>query len=91
MEFVWLDPERKQYGPFLRLLKAEKLSSVTILELMRLQTISGYTNGMKTAATVISVGKAVENEYNAEQIKKKNNRKMVGDYNCFDGIVCEVW
>ncbi|CAG8465011.1 7475_t:CDS:10 [Paraglomus occultum] len=77
VEIMKDDPERKQYGPFLRLLKAEKLSSVTILELMRLQTISGYTNGMKTAATVISVGKAVENEYNAEQIKKKNNRKMI--------------
>ncbi|KAF7345060.1 DNA-directed RNA polymerase [Mycena venus] len=50
-------------APYLMLIKAEKLSMLTIIEIMRLQGTGGVTEGMKTARALISVGKAVETEY----------------------------
>ncbi|KAI8341102.1 hypothetical protein BC941DRAFT_467156 [Chlamydoabsidia padenii] len=64
------DNERAAYGPFLSLLPVEKLSIITILELLRLHNSSGIADGMKTARAVIDVGKAVEMEYNATYIKR---------------------
>jgi len=52
--------------PFLTLLKPKKLAIITIMELMRLQGTGGVSEGMKTARALISVGQAVELEYNAE-------------------------
>lgn len=43
---------------------------MTILELMRLHGTGGVTDGMKTARALITVGKAVEREYQAEMCKK---------------------
>lgn len=68
------ESDRRAYGPFLKLLKKETLSIVTILELLRLHNSSGIGDGMKTARAIIDVGKAVEMEYNATQIKKKSSR-----------------
>ncbi|CAO0798336.1 unnamed protein product [Mucor circinelloides] len=65
------ETERRAYGPFLKLLPAETLSIVTILELLRLHNSSGIGDGMKTARAIIDVGKAVEMEYNAVQLKSK--------------------
>ncbi|EKM52814.1 uncharacterized protein PHACADRAFT_261459 [Phanerochaete carnosa HHB-10118-sp] len=59
-------------SPFLTLIKPEKLSLITILELMHLQGAGGVSDGMKTARALISVGKAVEIEYKAEMCKKNN-------------------
>jgi DNA-directed RNA polymerase len=59
-------------GPFLSLVKPEKLSLITILEIMRLPGSGGVLDGMKTARALISVGKAVEIEYKAEMCKKNN-------------------
>ncbi|KAI8149832.1 hypothetical protein BJV82DRAFT_528498 [Fennellomyces sp. T-0311] len=67
--------ERKTYGPFLKLLKPETLSMITMLELLRLHNSSGIADGMKTARAVIDVGKAVEMEYNAVQIKKASAKR----------------
>ncbi|KAI9300871.1 hypothetical protein BJ944DRAFT_170100 [Cunninghamella echinulata] len=64
------DAERRTYGPFLKLLPAEKLSIITILELLRLHNSSGIADGMKTARAVIDIGKAIEMEYNATMVKK---------------------
>jgi DNA-directed RNA polymerase len=55
-------------GPFLTLVKPEKLSLLTILELMRSQG-SQSVHGMKMTRALITVGKAVENEYKAEMCK----------------------
>ncbi|CEP18198.1 hypothetical protein [Parasitella parasitica] len=63
--------ERRLYGPFLKVLPPETLSIVTILELLRLHNSSGIGDGMKTARAIIDVGKSVEMEYNAVQIKNK--------------------
>lgn len=57
-------------SPFLSLVKAEKLSLITILEIMRLQGTGGITDGMKTARALIAVGHAVEMEYKAQMCKK---------------------
>lgn len=59
-------------GPFLSLIKPEKLSMITILELMHLHGSGGVSDGMKTARAILSVGKAVEMEYKAEMCKKNN-------------------
>ncbi|TDL27019.1 DNA/RNA polymerase [Rickenella mellea] len=59
-------------GPFLSLLKPEKLSLITILELMRLQGSGGIAEGMKTARALLTVGKSVELEHRAEVCKKNN-------------------
>ncbi|KAI8980813.1 hypothetical protein BDB01DRAFT_906773 [Pilobolus umbonatus] len=71
------ETERKSYGPFLKLLPTETLSIVTILELLRLHNSSGIGDGMKTARAVIDVGKAVEMEYNAMQMKKRSNSNLM--------------
>ncbi|EPQ55698.1 DNA/RNA polymerase [Gloeophyllum trabeum ATCC 11539] len=64
--------EKQWLGPFLQLLKPEKLSLITILELMRMSGTGGVTDGMKTARALLTVGGAVENEYHAETRKKNN-------------------
>ncbi|KAI8981732.1 hypothetical protein BDF20DRAFT_425039 [Mycotypha africana] len=66
------ESERAAYGPFLKLLPAQTLSIVTILELLRLHNTSGIGDGMKTARALLEVGKAVEMEYNAVRLKKSN-------------------
>ncbi|KAI1795428.1 DNA/RNA polymerase [Ganoderma leucocontextum] len=59
-------------SPFLRLLSPEKLSLITIMELMHLHNSGGVQDGMKTARALLSVGRAVEAEYRAEMCKKNN-------------------
>ncbi|KLO16665.1 DNA/RNA polymerase [Schizopora paradoxa] len=59
-------------SPFVSLLTPNKLSLITILELMHLQGTGGIMEGMKTARALITVGKAVEMEYKAEMLKKNN-------------------
>ena len=56
-------------GPFLTLVRPEKLSLLTILEIMRLQGSGGVLQGMKMTRALVAVGKAVENEYKAEMCK----------------------
>ncbi|KAI9283351.1 hypothetical protein BY458DRAFT_467671 [Sporodiniella umbellata] len=66
------DSERRQYGPFLKLLPVNTVSIVTILELLRLHNSSSIGDGMKTTRAILDVGKAVEMEYNAVQMKKNS-------------------
>lgn len=62
-------PDRNM-APYVTLLTPEKLSLLTILELMRLQGSGGITLGMKTTRALITVGKAVENEFKAQMCRK---------------------
>ncbi|KAF9178895.1 DNA-directed RNA polymerase [Haplosporangium sp. Z 767] len=71
-----LDRDRLLYGPFLKMLSPDKLSIITILELLRLNNSGGIIEGMKSARALIGVGKAVESEYNAEQMAKKSNKAL---------------
>ncbi|KAF8890704.1 hypothetical protein BD779DRAFT_1438161 [Infundibulicybe gibba] len=59
-------------SPYLSLVKAERLSLITILEIMRLQGSGGVYDGMKTTRALIGVGKAVEIEYKAQMCKRNN-------------------
>lgn len=72
-----MDKDRLLYGPFLKMLSPDKLSVITILELLRLSNSGGIVEGMKSARALISIGKAIESEYNAEQMRKKSNKALV--------------
>lgn len=57
-------------SPYLHLVNAERLSLITILEVMRLQGSGGVFDGMKTTRALVGVGKAVEIEYKAQMCRK---------------------
>lgn len=57
-------------GSFISLLKPEKLSLIAILELMNLQGTGGIDDGMKIARALLTVGRAVEDEYKAEMSRR---------------------
>ncbi|KAI0351261.1 DNA/RNA polymerase [Trametes cingulata] len=84
--------DETQLSPFLRLLNPEKLSLITILELMHLHGSGGVQDGMKTARALLAVGRAVESEYKAEMCKKNNisvpnsNPSRPGDQNVFTNL-----
>ncbi|SCV02225.1 LAMI_0G17040g1_1 [Lachancea mirantina] len=61
---------RLEYGPYLTLVNPEKMCVITILELLKLNSTGGIIEGMRTARAVISVGKAIEMEFRAEQLLK---------------------
>ncbi|KAF9355018.1 DNA-directed RNA polymerase [Mortierella sp. AD094] len=71
-----LDKDRMLYGPFLKLLSPDKMAMITILEMLRLNNSGGIVEGMKSARALIGIGKAVESEYNAEQMTKKSNKAL---------------
>ncbi|KAF7290519.1 DNA-directed RNA polymerase [Mycena indigotica] len=50
-------------APYLSTVKPDRLSLITIVELMRLQGTGGIAEGMKTTRALVSIGKAVESEY----------------------------
>jgi DNA-directed RNA polymerase len=56
-------------SPFLSLVKPERLSLITILEIMRLQGSGGVYDGMKTTRALVAVGKGVEMEYKAQMCR----------------------
>ncbi|KAJ7160872.1 DNA/RNA polymerase [Mycena filopes] len=56
-------------APYLKLVKSDHLSMLTITELMRMQGTGGITEGMKTARALITIGKAVESEYKSQMCK----------------------
>ncbi|KAF5347347.1 hypothetical protein D9756_009879 [Leucocoprinus leucothites] len=68
-------------SPYLTLVKANRLSLITILEIMRLQGSGGLTDGMKTTRAVVSLGKAVEAEYKAQIAKKHQPSKDTATMN----------
>jgi len=73
--------ERRRYGPFLKLLSADKLSAITILELIKTHSTGGVAEGMRTGRAVISIGKAVEMEYISERLKKSLHNRSNADLN----------
>ncbi|KAH7108553.1 DNA/RNA polymerase [Auriculariales sp. MPI-PUGE-AT-0066] len=62
-------PSRPLIAPFLRLLKTDKLSILTIMEVMRLHTI--VESGIKITRGLMSVGQAVELEHAAQLCKQR--------------------
>ncbi|TFK29098.1 mitochondrial RNA polymerase [Coprinopsis marcescibilis] len=68
--------------PYLSLVRADRLSLITILETMRLTGTGGIVSGMKTTRAVVSIGKAVEMEYKARVCKQ--NKLPVPDMSRHD-------
>ncbi|EGO20169.1 hypothetical protein SERLADRAFT_363576 [Serpula lacrymans var. lacrymans S7.9] len=91
-EYCVIDSRGKgtNLGPFLQLVKPSKLSLITILEIMRLNGSGGVSDGMKTARALLTVGRAVENEYKAQMCKRNNiaipSQSRPGEYGFFTGF-----
>ncbi|KAI8058022.1 hypothetical protein BDF22DRAFT_663366 [Syncephalis plumigaleata] len=64
---------RNVCAPFIILIDAERLSILTIQHMLRLHSTGGIVGGMKTARAVSEVGRAIEQEYCAEQLRAKDN------------------
>lgn len=58
--------------PCVSTVPAEKLSLMTILELVRMQAMGSIQNGMKATATLITLGRTVEQEFKAEICRQSN-------------------
>lgn len=66
--------DRAHYAPYLVLVEPKKMCVITILELIKLNSTGGIVDGMRTARAVISVGKALELEYRAQQLAASEGR-----------------
>ena len=62
------------------------MSLLTILDILHVQTNGGLREGMKTARTLISIGRAVETEYKAEIFKKNNIAVPVSNTRAGEGF-----
>ncbi|ODV95237.1 hypothetical protein PACTADRAFT_49985 [Pachysolen tannophilus NRRL Y-2460] len=65
--------DREIYGPYLTLVSPEKMSTICILELLKVNAASNISSGVRTARSVLSVGRAVELEYRAQELLKSEN------------------
>ncbi|GAA5915366.1 hypothetical protein JCM8208_007691 [Rhodotorula glutinis] len=63
--------------PFMRLLSPDKMALITIVELMRLCGSEGVSGGMKAARAILTIGRAIENEYHAEALKEGFSNKQL--------------
>lgn len=68
----WSQPD---VAPFLRLLPVDKLSLITIVELLRLCGGSGISDGMKAARAILTIGTAVEREHRAQALVAKHSSR----------------
>lgn len=66
--------DRAFYAPYLVLIPPKKLTVITILELLKLNSTGGIVDGMRTARAVISVGKAIELEYKSQNLVAAEKR-----------------
>lgn len=67
-----------QVAPFLSLVTPEKMTVITILEILRLNSTGGIFEGMKSARAVLSVGKAVEQEHRSDTLLEKEKNAFSG-------------
>lgn len=70
--------ERFEYAPYLCGVRAESLAPITILEILRLNSTGGVSEGMRTARALLSVGKAVETEYRMTMAKHREREVLKG-------------
>ncbi|KAH8678741.1 hypothetical protein BGZ60DRAFT_370335 [Tricladium varicosporioides] len=70
------DLERLIYGPFLRILPANKLSAVTILTVMAAFGSQGSDKGLYLGNTILSIAGAVEDESILEAVNETNRRAV---------------
>ncbi|KAG7195756.1 DNA-directed RNA polymerase [Scheffersomyces spartinae] len=67
--------KRAHYAPYFVLIKPENLSVITILELLRLNSVGGIADGMRSTRAMVSVGKALELDYKAQELCKTERKK----------------
>lgn len=65
------DKIRLEYGPFMALLKPEKLAAVTVISLVQIMSRFGSSKPIKLVQLVTDLGKGIENEHEADQIQKR--------------------
>lgn len=70
--------DRFEYGPYLLLVKPEKLGILTMLEILKLTSTGGVLEGMRTARAVLSVGNAVEMEYKTSRASTREKKALSG-------------
>lgn len=70
--------ERFEYGPYLLLVKPEKLGILTMLEILKLTSTGGVMEGMRTARAVLAVGSAVEMEYKTSKASSREKKALSG-------------
>lgn len=70
--------DRFEYGPYLLLVKPEKLGILTMLEILKLTSTGGVLEGMRTARAVLSVGNAVEMEYKTSRASTRERKALSG-------------
>lgn len=64
--------DRTLYGPFMRLLDVDKISAITILEILKVCNEAGpIADGVKSSRAVMAVGRMLENEVLSEELKKR--------------------
>lgn len=91
-----------QLYPFLKLLPPSKMAMIVIIELMRMQGISGVADGIKTTRALITIGKAIESEYSAVMLNRhpeifvqaRHAQSILGKRNLIDLAVrrdLKVW
>ncbi|EGW34784.1 uncharacterized protein SPAPADRAFT_47865 [Spathaspora passalidarum NRRL Y-27907] len=67
--------ERAVYAPFFVKIDPEKAAMTTILEVMKLQSTGGISNGMRALTALQSVGKALEYDYITQKLSKKDLKR----------------
>lgn len=70
------DAERVIYGPFLRVLPAEKLAAVTILTVMTSLGAQGSDKGLPLANAIMQIAHAVEDE-SAFEVLQRNSKNPI--------------
>lgn len=65
--------ERAKYAPFFSLLSSKKMTAITILEILKLNSTGGVADGMRVGRAVLAVANALELEYRSEQVKKSEH------------------
>ncbi|KAH3903034.1 related to DNA-directed RNA polymerase, mitochondrial [Saccharomycodes ludwigii] len=70
------DDKRLQYAPYMILVAPEKMTVITILDLLKLNSTGGVIEGMRTARAVISVAKSVELEFRSEKLLKNESNQF---------------
>lgn len=70
--------DRCLYGPFLRVLKPEKTAAIVMVELLKIHTTVGASDGLKTSRAVLHVSRQLEMEYMAQEIRNKEKAGILG-------------
>ncbi|KAH7355059.1 mitochondrial DNA-directed RNA polymerase-like protein [Rhexocercosporidium sp. MPI-PUGE-AT-0058] len=70
------DLDRVNYGPFLRLLRPEKLAAVTILSSMSTLGSLGADKGLALSSAIMAISRSVEDESNFDALQKESKKQI---------------